>query len=65
MTIDLNELPGAVFRRGSLTPVAVFIYALVSFKRSWALKRCDSAQLRHVISYYFLLRALGITSTQL
>lgn len=65
MTTDLNELPGAVFRRGSLPPVTVFIYALVSLKKSWALKRCDSAQLCHVIYYYFLLRALGITSTQL
>lgn len=65
MMTDLNEVPGAVFRRGSLLPVVVFIYALVSLKKSWVLKRCDSAQLCHVIYYYFLLRALGITSTQL
>lgn len=65
MTTDLNELPGAVFRRGFLPPVAVFIYALVSLKKSWALKRCDSAQLCRVIYYYCLLRALGITSTWL
>lgn len=64
MTTDLNELPGAAFRRDSLLPVFVFIYAFVSLRKHWALKKCDSAQLCHVI-YYFLLQALGITSTQL
>lgn len=57
MTADLNELPGAVFKRGSLPLVAVFICALVSLKKSWALKRWDSAQSCHVIFYYFLVRA--------
>lgn len=65
MATDLNELPEAVFRRVSLLSVAVFIYVPVPLRKSWALKRCDSAQLCHVIYYYFLLRALGITSTQL
>lgn len=64
MTTDLNELPGPVFRRYSLLLVAIFIYAFASLKKCWTLKRCDSAQLCHVI-YYFLLQALGITSIQL